>query len=172
MKELEFISGRVLPFWKNLSKNIASGSTMSPCISPKLSNDATRYLALTKLVLTRFKTAAEAYASPVRISMPPFLVEVAVFSPVEARTSTSLVTSATFLLRTLRFALLRHVRTVQPSCVGEAPTPPCWKYERSKARRSRLSPFCGLRKSTRPLELKKLVLTTFKTRALESAVPV
>src|SRR3989344_1114563 len=124
-----------------------------------------------KFVLTRLRTYAAAYASPVSISAPPIFVGVAIFPPVAARTETSLSTVAVFRLRMLSAELLRQVRMVHPYSVGEVPAPSSKKYERSVSRRSKPSPFNGFRNRTRPSELKRLVLTTFKTCAVETAFP-
>ena len=105
---------------------------MSSFRSPKLFMDRMRYEELWKLVLTMLRTFAAANASPVVMLAPPASVEVAMFFPVSARTSTTFFTSASFLLRTMRSELLRHVRMVQPYwSVGLAPGPPSKKYERS-----------------------------------------
>src|SRR3989338_3676096 len=116
-----------------------------------------------KFVFTRFKTFAAAYASPVSITTSPVSVEVAEFAPVPARTKTLLVTVAVFEFKTFNAELLRHVRMVQPNCVGLSPAPSSKKYERSKSRRSKVSPVAGSKKRIRPSELKRFVLTTFKT---------
>src|SRR3989338_8999825 len=128
------------------------------------------------LVLTRLTTLAAAYASPVSMVASP--VEEAVFSPVAERTMTLLVTVASLLFHTLRELLLRHVRSVHwgvvvpGSVVGLDPAPPTKKYERSYSLRSIPWPKSWLRKRMRPSELKMLVLTSFMTLAVETALPV
>src|SRR3989344_9168850 len=72
----------------------------------------------------------------------------------------------------MRGKILKEGRVVQQTSAGKAPAPSSKKYERSKSRRSNPSPCIGLRKSTKPSELNRFVLTTLMTSDVETALPV